>query len=91
MDMELEPAFTQGRTEYRSSIFGNGDYDFYYIWPVLPKDAGSTMKVTVLSGALQVEDGNGAGTACGSAGQEEPELRYKVKAAVMLRWSFGLR
>ena len=80
MDMELEPAFAQGQTEYKSSIFGNGDYDFYYIWPVLPENAGSTMKVTVLSGAFQVEDGT----------ELEPlaavldggiRTRYKVKAA----------
>lgn len=89
MEMELEPAFDPECTDYRSSIFGTIASENYYIWPKLPKDSASTMKVTAISGVSGVEPGGEIKPMPIYLGSEE-RLRYKVspsengKAEIMI-------
>ena len=57
MEMELKPAFSPECTDYHSSIFGNNIMQTYYVWPKLPEDSASTIKVTAVSGVSGAEPG----------------------------------
>ena len=80
MELELEPAFEPERTEFNSSIYGNGNMASYYVWPKLPEDSVSSIKITVVKGV----SGKTPGTELSGMTvylPEGPRLRYEVPPA----------
>ena len=48
MPMEVVPAYSPDVTEYRASIF-QSLIQPYYVWPLLPENSGSVLRVTAVS------------------------------------------
>ena len=80
MEMELEPAFVPEITSYNSSIYGNGNMQSYYVWPMLPEDSEATIKMTVVSGVSGATTGQEIVPMTVHLTEGE-RLRYQVRPA----------